>query len=150
LSGNFQNHYEALCRVLDAPELLADPRFKDVRSRNAHSAALKEELARRLAERSAPELERALMEAGCPAAVVRTTGEAIQMPHLRDRGLLQETAVADAERPVELINAGFVAETDGPRVRGPVPALGQDTDAVLQDLGYTGAQIADLRTRRVI
>ena len=67
LSGNFQNHYVALCNVLDAPELLADPRFKDVRSRNAHSAELKAELARRFATRSAPELERQLMQAGCRA-----------------------------------------------------------------------------------
>jgi CoA:oxalate CoA-transferase len=150
LSGNFQNHYVALCDVLDAPELLADSRFKDVRSRNAHSAELKAELARRFAGRSAPELERQLMEAGCPAAVVRTTGEAIQMPHLRERGLLQDTRVAGAEQSVSLINAGFVSDTDGPRVQGPVPALGQDTDAVLQELGYSPTEIADLRARQVI
>src|ERR1051326_419614 len=35
LSANFQNHYAALCRVIDAPELLSDPRYADVRSRNA-------------------------------------------------------------------------------------------------------------------
>src|SRR5919202_3391454 len=73
LSANFQNQYEALCRVIDAPELLKDPRFADVRSRNAHSAELKAELAKRLAGYSAAELERQLMEAGCPASMVRTT-----------------------------------------------------------------------------
>jgi formyl-CoA transferase len=150
LSGNFQNHYEALCRVLDAPELIADTRFKDVRSRNAHSAELKQELATRLAGRSAPELERQLMEAGCPASVVRTTAEAIGMPHLRDRHLLQDTRVAGSDQTVPLINAGFVADADGPRVRGPVPQLGQDTDAVLGELGYDAAEIAALRTQQVV
>jgi crotonobetainyl-CoA:carnitine CoA-transferase CaiB-like acyl-CoA transferase len=150
LSGNFQNHYEALCRVLDAPELVSDPRFKDVRSRNAHSAELKQELAARFASRSAAELERQLMQAGCPAALVRTTAEAIQMPHLRDRGLLQDAAVPGATEPVPLINAGFVADRDGPRLQGPLPALGQHTDEVLCELGYTDAEIRQLRERRII
>jgi crotonobetainyl-CoA:carnitine CoA-transferase CaiB-like acyl-CoA transferase len=150
LSGNFQNHFEALCRVLDAPELVADPRFKDVRARNAHSIELKEELAARFADRSAPVLERQLMEAGCPAAVVRTTAEAVQLPHLEERQLLQPAAVPGAPNPVSLINAGFVADKDGPRLSGPVPELGKDTDAILEELGYTEAQIDDLRSNGVV
>ncbi|MBV9327103.1 MAG: CoA transferase [Chloroflexi bacterium] len=150
LSGNFQNHFEALCRVLDAPELLADPRFRDVRSRNAHSAELKEELAARFAQRSAAVLERELMEAGCPAAVVRTTAEAVQLPHLQERQLLQPAEVPGAQTPVSLINAGFVADKDGPHLSGPVPELGQDTEAILKELGYTQTQISDLRVDGVI
>jgi crotonobetainyl-CoA:carnitine CoA-transferase CaiB-like acyl-CoA transferase len=150
LSGNFQNHFEALCKVLNAPELVADPRFKDVRARNAHSTELKTELARRFADRSATELERALMEAGCPAAVVRTTAEAVRLPHLQDRQLLQQARVPGADQPVALINAGFVASVDGPRLHGPVPEMGQDTDAVLRELGYSEAQIGDLREQGVL
>jgi crotonobetainyl-CoA:carnitine CoA-transferase CaiB-like acyl-CoA transferase len=150
LSGNFQNHFEALCGVLDAPELLADPRFKDVRSRNAHSAELKEELAARFAQRAAPVLERQLMEAGCPAAVVRTTAEAVQMPHLQERQILQPAQVPGTQTPVPLINAGFVADRDGPRLSGPVPELGQDTDPILRELGYTAAQITDLHAHGVV
>jgi CoA:oxalate CoA-transferase len=149
LSGNFQNHYEALCHVLDAPELLADPRFMDVQSRNAHSSELKQELARRFATRSAPELERQLMEAGCPAAVVRTTSEAITMPHLRERQLLHEERVPGGQS-VQLLNAGYLANVDGPRSGGPVPELGRDTDAVLREVGYTTVEIRELREQGVV
>ena len=65
LSGNFQHHYEALCRVLSAPELVADARFADARARTTHSSELKGELARRIAPWSASDLEHQLMEAGC-------------------------------------------------------------------------------------
>ena len=41
----------------DAPELISDSRFTDPRTRSAHSAELKSELARRLAGRSAADLE---------------------------------------------------------------------------------------------
>ena len=49
-----------------------------------------------------------------------------------------------------VINAGFTANADGPQVQGPVPELGHDTAAVLTELGYTPADIADLRAQRVI
>jgi CoA:oxalate CoA-transferase len=150
LSGNFQNHYEALCKVIDAPELVSDPRFADARSRSAHSAELKEELTRRLADCSAAELERDLMRAGCPAARVRTTRDVLEMPIVRERGMLQPTSVPGREEPVQLINSGFLADADGPSLEGPVPELGGDTDAVLRELGYSDTDIKRLRDEGAI
>jgi len=46
---------------------------------------------------------------------------------------------------VTLMNAGFVADQDGPSVQRGIPELGGDTDAVLRDLGYSEAEIAQLR-----
>lgn len=150
LSANYQNHYEALCRVLDAPDLLADPRFVDVPTRNAHTAELKAELAKRLADRSAVTLERELMEAGCPAALVRTTGDALQAPLLRERNMLLETHVPGREETVTLLSAGFVADVDGPGLQGAIPALGEHTDEVLRAAGYADTEIATFRERGVL
>jgi CoA:oxalate CoA-transferase len=150
LSANFQNQWEALCRVLDAPELLSDARFTDPRARGFHSAELKSELARRLANRSAAQLEGQLMEAGCPAARVRTTRDVLQMPVLRERGMLQSAAVPGRAEAVTLVNAGFVADRDGPALQRGVPALGADTDAVLGEAGYSETEIAELRRRGTI
>jgi CoA:oxalate CoA-transferase len=145
LSANFQNQFVALCKVIDARELLEDSRFADPRSRNAHSAELKAELAGHLADRSAGELEHQLMEAGCPAAMVRTTREVLQMPVLRERDMLLPAAVPGRAEPVTLINAGFVADRDGPGLERGIPELGGDTDAVLRELGYSETQIGRLR-----
>lgn len=150
LSANFQNHYVALCRVIGAPELLSDPRYADVRSRNAHSAELKADLAKRLIDRSAVELEPRLMEAGCPAALVRTTPELLAMPKLRERDMLLETSVPGTASPVTLVNAGFVASQDGPGLQRPIPDLGEHTDQVLHELGYDTSEIAQLREQGAI
>lgn len=145
LSVNFQNQWEALCRVIDARDLLADSRFADVRSRNAHAAELKEELASRFAPLSAVELEPRLMAAGCPAALVRTSGDVLQLPLLRERDALQQTHAPGRAEPITLLNAGFTANVGGPRLRSPVPALGEHTEQILQEIGYTAGQIAALR-----
>jgi len=87
-----------------------------------------------------------LMEAGCPASVVRTTRDVLQMPRLRERDVLVEAGTPGREEPVTLINAGFVASGDSPRLRGPVPALGQHTDEVLAELGYANAEIEQLKS----
>lgn len=149
LSGNFQNHYEALCTVIGAPELLADPRFADVKSRNAHTAELKAALAERLKGFSAAELEKDLMAAGCPAAQVRTSRDALEIPALSERGMLAPSE-APGGRDVTLMNAGFVTDADGPAVSGPVPALGADTEAVLRELGYGEADIARLKAQGAV
>jgi crotonobetainyl-CoA:carnitine CoA-transferase CaiB-like acyl-CoA transferase len=145
LSANFQHQFEALCRVIEADDLLADARFSSPRARTEHSAELRAELGRRLANRSADELEGQLMRAGCPAARVRTTREVLQMPVLRDREMLQPASVPARDEPVTLMNAGFVADHDGPAVQRGIPELGADTDAVLQHLGYAEAEVARLR-----
>ncbi len=150
LSANFQNQWQALCRVIDAADLLEDPRFADVRSRNAHAAELRAELERHLAPLSAVELEPRLMEAGCPAALVRTTADVLRLPLLREREALQQSHAPGREAPISLINAGFTASADGPRLRGPVPALGQDTTAVLHELGYADEDIAQLQASGAI
>ncbi len=149
LSANFQNHYESLCRIIGAPELITDPRFSDVRSRNARASELRAVLADRLAGHSAADLERRLMEAGCPAAKVRTTDETLAIPAMAERDMLLPTT-AEGGRPVRLINAGFQADRDGPALSGPVPALGADTEAVLAGAGYSETEIADFKRNSVI
>lgn len=149
LSVNFQNQWEVLCEVLGMPQWLEDPRFRDVPARNANPQALEEALAARLAGESAEVLETRLMQAGCPAAKVRTSSEALRMDAIRDSGMLMQASVAGVQ-PVTLINAGFRADEDGPSLSGPVPSLGADTDAVLAELGYAPDAVAGLRARGAV
>lgn len=67
--GN-DRQFAALCSVLGAPELAADPRFADNPSRVAHRDALKAELVARLDARPAGDWATALTDARVPAGVV--------------------------------------------------------------------------------
>lgn len=148
LSANFQNHWEGLCRIIGADALIADPRFADVRSRNARCAELRAILAEKIAPHAAADLELKLMDAGCPAAKVRTTDETVKLPAVGEREMLQSTDVEGM--PIRLLNAGFRTPDGNPELTGPVPALGAHTDAVLAEAGYSADEIASLKAERVI
>lgn len=146
--------FESLCRIVGAPELLADPRFADHAARQRNADALTAELEARTATFPAEELERSLVEAGLPASIVRTLPEILAHPHVRERGILQHVPSpdgADGGEPLTLVGPAFQltggndGESDALGFQGGVPALGQHTDAALAALGYSAAEIERLR-----
>jgi crotonobetainyl-CoA:carnitine CoA-transferase CaiB-like acyl-CoA transferase len=86
-----------------------------------------------------------------PAARVRTMAEAIADPHFRGRCVFHHFAdVPGIEGPLGVPLAAFKFAHDGPSIEHPPHEMGQDTDAVLGELGYGAAEIARLRQARVI
>jgi CoA:oxalate CoA-transferase len=142
--------FESLCRILGASELVTDPRFADHASRQRNADALTGELEARTRTRSAAELERELVEAGLPASIVRTLPEILAHPHTRERGILQQVSGADGGEPMTLVGPAFQFAGTNLGFQGPVPALGQHTDAVLAKLGYSSDEITRLRETRAI
>ena len=140
-----QPWFERLCRILDAPELIEDPRFADHASRQRHADDLTAALEARVATRSAADLERELVAAGLPASIVRTLPEILAHPQVRERGILEQVPSSDGGEPLTLVGAPFRFGEGGPGFQGGVPTLGQHTDEVLAGLGYSDAEIERLR-----
>jgi len=84
-----------------------------------------------------------------PAGKIYTVADIAADPHYRARGMLQQVQMDDG---TQLTVPGIVPKlslTPG-SARRNAPALGQDTDAVMRELGLSEAQIAALRQRGVI
>jgi crotonobetainyl-CoA:carnitine CoA-transferase CaiB-like acyl-CoA transferase len=136
--------FEKLCAALGAPELATHPHFRTNADRLAHRAALEATLGRRFAAFTAGEVLARLAAAGVPAGPVRTVPEVLELEQVRAREM-----VVDLPHPAI---PGFrttgvpvkLSATPG-RPRSAPPLLGQDTDAVLGEVGYDEAAIARLR-----
>jgi crotonobetainyl-CoA:carnitine CoA-transferase CaiB-like acyl-CoA transferase len=86
-----------------------------------------------------------------PAARVRTMAEAIADPHFKNRRVFHhfdEVPGMDGRLGVPL--AAFKFAHGGPSIEHPPHEMGQDTDSVLGELGYSATDIARLRKARVI
>ena len=100
-----------------------------------------------MATRSAAEWEDYLQSRHVPAARVRTMKEAVADPQIATRGAIHRH---EQDGGFGVPVSAFMFEHDGPRVDTPPPRLGQHTDSILRDLGYSAGDIATLRQQKVI
>jgi crotonobetainyl-CoA:carnitine CoA-transferase CaiB-like acyl-CoA transferase len=150
LGANHPHQFEALCRALGRPELIADQRFATVPARRANRLALREVLDEELARWPALELERELARVRVPVSVVRTLPQTLALPGIGQRGSLAAVTVPGLPTPATIVQSGYVFAHDSPQVRGPLPAIGQHSEEILREHGFADSEIASLREARVI
>ena len=133
--------------VLQQPELADDARFAGNAQRVAHRELIDEIATASFASITISELVRRLDEAGIANGRINDVHEVWNHPQLAARGRWDRVPIPGGEIPV-LIPPG---RRDADDVRlGPVPALGAHTRAILQELAYSDADIADLRAAKAI
>lgn len=136
-----------LWTVLERPDMIKTSNEARDAVRDTEEAVLTEIMA----TRTAAEWEEYLQSRHVPAARVRRMEEALADPQLATRGVLHRHQGAEGvSGPFTVPLAAFKFAHDGPRIDTPPPALGQHTDAVLAELGYDAAAIAQLRNEGVI
>ncbi|HLH40858.1 MAG TPA: CaiB/BaiF CoA-transferase family protein [Bryobacteraceae bacterium] len=137
-----QNEREwlAFCQiVLERPELAADARFATNFLRSEHRAALTEIICEAFSGLSAGEVLARLERAGIASARMNEMAEAWSHPQLKARCRWRSVATPAGPLPMLLPPGRVDAQM------AAVPALGEHTEAVLKELGYSESEIARLR-----
>jgi crotonobetainyl-CoA:carnitine CoA-transferase CaiB-like acyl-CoA transferase len=136
--------WEGLTRALDRPEWLDDPRFKTPALRGENVEArlqLTQDVL--IGGNSADWLDK-LTRADVPCAPVLTRSEVIRHPHVHAMEIVEEYAHPGAGRLRQSRAAARFSATPTAIARG-APALGEHTEEVLSELGYSATQIAEMR-----
>ena len=149
LAPSQEQSYQRLVDALGMPELRDEPRFRTnelrVENRRAINAAIEE----RLESGTSDYWIKKLNAAGVPCDRVMSLPEVFADPQTIDQEMVVST-----EHPGhgEVSMLGFPIKFTGApcRLRRPAPDLGADTDAVLQELGYSPDEITRLREAGVI
>jgi crotonobetainyl-CoA:carnitine CoA-transferase CaiB-like acyl-CoA transferase len=140
------NQYEKLCKVLERPDLMADPRFATPDLQRKNADALRALLEEAFQTRSGAEWEALLSAQGVPCGLVRDIPGVFELDHLQDRELMFPVTIPGLpeREEVQVLGAGFKFAHDGPKVDQPPPRHGEHTGEVLAGLGYDAEAIRSL------
>jgi len=138
-------------RLMGEEELwLSDPRFADDIKRGDNGRVISERMARWCAERTTQEAVDTLGGAMIPAGPVLSPQQALDHPHIRAAGFMQDVDYPALSIPAPVARAAVrLSETPG-EIGARAPTLGEHTDLVLAELGYDTAAISALRQSGVI
>ena len=138
-----------ICRALDLPPLGADPRFATDEAQEAHRPELQAILRRRFAELTQAEALERLERHDLLNAPVRSLGEALDDPQVRDNEMLMEVPHPRLG-PFQTVGVPVKLSATPARVRRHPPDLGEHTREILAEAGYTASEIDALVRGKVV
>ncbi len=146
-TANIRRGWNTLIDTFPIPELIIDERFATEAGRLEHTKEIEDILAKEFLTKPADEWEAIFKAAGHTASIIRQTEDVHEDPqvvannmitHFHQPGLGDVDAVGRPFRSSETANE--------PVFRSPAPHLGEHTDEVLAELGYSADQIASMHT----
>lgn len=142
-----QREWVRFCeQVLGQPELASDPRFATNASRVAHRILLHATIAAVFAELRGTDILELLVSAGIAHAQRNSMDEFLEHPQLSERD--RWCSIGSPVGPLRALRPPVRMDNADP-VMGDIPALGQHSQAILEELGYDAGTIAAWRQEGV-
>ncbi len=149
IAGNGDSIFKRLMTAIGRDDLGNDPALADNAGRVRRVDELDAAIEAWTRQHTTPEVLAVLGEAKVPAGRTYTAKDIVEDPHYQAREMVLKQATRDGH-VVDV--PGIVPKLLGTpgSVRTSAPRLGDDTDAVLQEIGFSGQYIAALRHRKVV
>jgi formyl-CoA transferase len=149
VAASGEGMWQRLCKAVGREDLLARPEFKDQPARAQNRAALNAELNAALAKRKSAQWIDALNEAGVPCGPIYAMDQVFADPQVR-----HIQAAAEVKHPTlgafRVVNQAARLSRTPATMASATPELGEHTQEVLAELGYSAAEITGLRDRKVV
>ena len=142
--------FERWVKLINEPEWLEDERFKDDISRGNNSEIISQRMAQWCLERTSKEAIEELGKVRIPVGEVLKAKEIVNEPHILARNLYKKVDYPNLEKPAPIVTSPVELSDSPGEIRTRAPLLGEHTDQILTELGYSEKEILELREKKVV
>jgi len=148
-SGN-EKMWHRLCAAMGIPELAHEPAYHDNASRMTNRVELRRELEAALSSKTVAEWTEIINAVGVPCGPVLDLGEALTHPVTRSLDMVQSVQHSSLGELQVLGQGVKVRGSQKAWLRRHPPRLGEQTEEILAELGYSGDEIDRLLTDGIV
>jgi len=148
VAGNGDSIFKRLMEAIGRSDLANDPELAHNEGRARRVEEIDAAIAAWTAPRTIDEILQAMTKAKVPAGRIYSAKDIALDPHYAARGMIEEIVIREGRTLKVPGVVPKLSETPG-SLRTTAPGLGEDTESVLQRLGYTAEEIAAFRTEKV-
>ena len=146
--GNYQ--FARWAKLVGRPELADDPRFQDDEGRGNHRREICGVMSDWCADKSTDQVLSALADLKIPGAPVLKPQETLDHPHAEALGFLERISYPTAVKDIPISQFPVSMTASPGTIRQRSPELGEHTDELLAELGFSSSEIEDLRSDRIV
>jgi crotonobetainyl-CoA:carnitine CoA-transferase CaiB-like acyl-CoA transferase len=144
-----QKIWERFCHALEAPEMINKPEYATGQNRSKNRDALNAEINRLTAQRPSAEWVERFNTAGVPSGPIYSIDQMFADPQVKHVAMAQPVKTNDAQALTLVGQPVSLSRTPSQLAAAP-PGLGEHTDAVLKEFGFSAKEIAALRQANAI
>ncbi|HEY5293619.1 MAG TPA: CoA transferase [Burkholderiales bacterium] len=149
VAASGEGMWKRLCPAVARPELLQRAEFEGAANRAKNRKALNAELNAALSAKKSEEWISILNAAGVPCGPIYSMDQVFadpQVQHLQAAAKVKHPLLGD----IRVVNQAVGLSRTPATMVSATPEIGQHTDEVLAEVGYTAAEISRLRNQKVI
>ena len=135
--------WERFCATLGAEALAKNPDYRTAQARSKNRDALNAEIENHLQSRTSAEWVALLNEASVPCGPIYSIDQVFADPQVRHLGIAQSVG-GKGKRTLRLVGQPMSLSRTPSRLKAPPPKLGEHTDTVLREFGFSAREIAAL------
>jgi len=141
--------WERFCRALGAEAMMKNPDYQSSKARSENRKALNAEIDIYTAKKSSAEWIDIFNKAGVPCGPIYSIDQVFADPQVKHLGIVQTVKKKD-KSTLNVVGQPVSLSRTKSRIAAPPPELGQHTNEVLKEFGFSAKKIAALRKANAI
>jgi crotonobetainyl-CoA:carnitine CoA-transferase CaiB-like acyl-CoA transferase len=141
--------WERFCKAIGAEAMLKNPAYATSKARSENRKVLNEEIGTYTQHKSSAEWIDIMNKAGVPCGPIYNIDQVFADPQVQHLGIAQSVKKRD-KSTLNLVGQPFTMSRTASRMAAPPPDMGQHTNEVLKEFGFSAKEIAALHQAKAV